>query len=53
MPLTAPAPNQRYVGDITYLPSADGTNLYLATVIDCFSPQVGRVGPSPSTCAPT
>ena len=34
---TAPAPNQRYVGDITYLPIADGTNLYLATVIDCFS----------------
>lgn len=34
---TAPAPNQRYVGDITYLPMADGSNLYLATVIDCFS----------------
>ena len=34
---TAEAPNQRYVGDITYLPIADGTNLYLATVIDCFS----------------
>jgi transposase InsO family protein len=34
---TAPAPNQRYVGDITYLPIADGSNLYLATVIDCFS----------------
>jgi transposase InsO family protein len=34
---TAPAPNRRYVGDITYLPIADGTNLYLATVIDCFS----------------
>ncbi len=33
----ADAPNQRYVGDITYLPIADGTNLYLATVIDCFS----------------
>jgi transposase InsO family protein len=33
----APAPNQRYVGDITYLPIADGANLYLATVIDCFS----------------
>ena len=25
---------QRYVGDITYLPIADGTNLYLATCID-------------------
>lgn len=34
---TAPAPNQRYVGDLTYLPIADGTNLYLATVIDCYS----------------
>ena len=34
---TADAPGQRYVGDITYLPLADGTNLYLATVIDCYS----------------
>lgn len=34
---TAPAPNRKYVGDITYLPLADGTNLYLATVIDCHS----------------
>ena len=34
---TAQAPNQRYVGDITYLPLADGSNLYLATVIDCYS----------------
>jgi transposase InsO family protein len=34
---TADAPNRRYVGDITYLPLADGTNLYLATVIDCYS----------------
>jgi transposase InsO family protein len=34
---TAQAPNQRYVGDITYLPLADGNNLYLATVIDCYS----------------
>lgn len=37
---TAPAPNRRYVGDITYLPIAEGSNasnLYLATVIDCFS----------------
>ena len=34
---TAAAPGLRYVGDITYLPIADGTNLYLATVIDCFS----------------
>jgi transposase InsO family protein len=38
---TAPAPNRVYVGDITYLPLADGgdggRNLYLATVIDCYS----------------
>ncbi len=34
---TAQAPGQRYVGDITYLPLADGSNLYLATVIDCYS----------------
>jgi len=34
---TAEAANQRYVGDITYLPIADGSNLYLATVIDCYS----------------
>jgi transposase InsO family protein len=34
---TAPAPNTKYVGDITYLPLADGSNLYLATVIDCCS----------------
>ena len=34
---TAPATNRVYVGDITYLPIADGSNLYLATVIDCYS----------------
>jgi transposase InsO family protein len=34
---TASAPNTKYVGDITYLPSGDGEFLYLATVIDCFS----------------
>ncbi|MFW0797640.1 IS3 family transposase [Gordonia sp. CPCC 205515] len=34
---TADAPNEKYVGDITYLPLEDGTNLYLATVIDCYS----------------
>jgi transposase InsO family protein len=31
---TAEAPNQRYVGDITYLPVGDRGFLYLATVID-------------------
>jgi transposase InsO family protein len=34
---TAPAPNTKYVGDITYLPVGDGEFLYLATVVDCFS----------------
>ena len=34
---TAPAPNLKYVGDITYLPYGNGQFLYLATVIDCHS----------------
>nr|WP_156119406.1 IS3 family transposase [Corynebacterium humireducens] len=34
---TAEHPNRVYVGDITYLPIADGSNMYLATVIDCYS----------------
>jgi transposase InsO family protein len=34
---TAPAPNRRYVGDITYLPVGDGEFLYLATVLDLHS----------------
>jgi transposase InsO family protein len=34
---TPQKPNTKYVGDITYLPLADGGNLYLATVIDCCS----------------
>lgn len=34
---TAEKPNQVYVGDITYLPIADGSNMYLSTVIDCYS----------------
>ena len=33
----AVAANEVYVGDITYLPIADGSNVYLATVIDCYS----------------
>lgn len=41
---TATAPNRRYVGDITYLPIAakngHGSNLYLATVIDCYSKKI-------------
>jgi hypothetical protein len=34
---TAPAPNLRYVGDITYLPIGDRGFVYLATVIDLHS----------------
>jgi transposase InsO family protein len=34
---TAAAPNQKYVGDITYLPLGQGRFLYLASVIDLFS----------------
>lgn len=34
---TAPAPNLKYVGDITYLPHSNGQFLYLATIIDCHS----------------
>ena len=34
---TAIAPNQKYVGDIKYLPLVGGQNLYLATEIDCAS----------------
>jgi transposase InsO family protein len=34
---TADEPNSVYVEDITYLPCGEGRNLYLATVIDCFS----------------
>lgn len=34
---SAPAPGCLYAGDITYLPLADGSNLYLATVIDLAS----------------
>jgi transposase InsO family protein len=34
---TATEPNRRYVGDITYLPVAEGRFLYLATVMDLHS----------------
>ncbi|MGJ6127197.1 IS3 family transposase [Mycolicibacterium sp. Y3] len=34
---TAAAPNEKYLRDLTYLPLAAGSNLYLATVIDYFS----------------
>jgi len=37
---TAPSLSTTYVGDITYLPLATGANLYLATVIDCYSRRV-------------
>lgn len=34
---TAVEPGRKYMGDITYLPLANGEFLYLATVLDCFS----------------
>lgn len=34
---TASRPNKVYVGDITYLPIQGGANMFLATVIDCYS----------------
>ena len=37
---TAAVQNTKYVGGITYLPLATGSNLYLATVIDCCSRRV-------------
>ncbi len=36
----APEPGRKYMGDITYLPLAEGEFLYLATVLDCFSRKV-------------
>lgn len=35
---TASAPNRRYVGDITYLPLADGANLYPRRNHTCDNP---------------
>jgi transposase InsO family protein len=37
---SAAEPGRKYMGDITYLPLADGGFLYLATVLDCFSRKV-------------
>jgi transposase InsO family protein len=37
---TAAEPGLKYMGDITYLPLAEGEFLYLATVLDCFSRKV-------------
>ena len=34
---TATAPNQKWVGDMTEIPTASGQKLYLATVIDLYS----------------
>ena len=36
---TAPAPGRKLVGDITYIPTAEGW-LYLATVLDCCTKEV-------------
>ncbi|WP_370542198.1 IS3 family transposase [Amycolatopsis sp. FDAARGOS 1241] len=38
---TSPSPGRRLVGDITYLPTREGW-LYLATVIDLYTPRNGR-----------
>jgi putative transposase len=47
---TAAAPNVRWVGDITEIPTTCGRKLYLATVIDLYSRRLlGSVtGPSPN-----
>ncbi len=46
---TAVTANTRYVGDITYLPIADGTHLYLAAVMDLASRRLaGHDGPDGS-----
>ncbi|MGY5034098.1 DDE-type integrase/transposase/recombinase [Streptomyces sp. 900116325] len=37
---TATEPGCKYMGDIAYLPLADGEFLYLPTVLDCFSRRV-------------
>ena len=42
---TAPAPNYKWVGDITEIPTAEG-KLYLATVIDLYSRRL--LGPRPA-----
>ena len=38
--VTAEEPNTTYIGDITYLPIQDESNIYLATIIDCYSWQL-------------
>jgi putative transposase len=47
---TASAPNTRWVGDVTEIPTSCGRKLYLATVIDLYSRRLlGSVtGPSPN-----
>ena len=47
---TAAAPNRRWVGDVTEIPTGCGRKLYLATVIDLYSRRLlGSVtGPSPN-----
>ena len=46
---TADAPNQKWVGDITEIPTECGQKLYLATVIDLFSRRLlgAAMGPHP------
>lgn len=40
---TACAANRVLVGDITYLPIAGGTNMYLSTALDCFLRKLVRL----------
>jgi putative transposase len=46
----APAPNQKWLADITYVPSGEGW-LFLAGVLDCFSRRI--VGWAMCECMPT
>ncbi|MGW4720970.1 IS3 family transposase [Nocardia sp. NPDC004260] len=48
---TAAGPNQKYVGDITYLPIAEGRFLYLASVIDLFSRRLAGWSIADHMCA--
>ena len=50
---TAPEINSRYVGDITYIPIADGTNWYLATVSSTCTLASLWDGRWPTICAPS
>lgn len=48
---TAETVNSRYVGDITYLPIADDSTLYLPTVIDLCSRKLAGRAMADHMCA--